>query len=199
MRILSHILGKSVERPAEAPAADAIEAEMRRARRAFDGRDYATALVIWRELAERGVPRAQSNLAGLYSQGWGVPRDDAAAVAWFRRAAEVGDAIAQQNLGLMYYEGRGTDGDLAEAARWYAKAAEAGLAEAQDMLSWMLLEAVGVARDETAARRWAEAAAAQGNACSARSITTPGASRAIPPRRRAGSSSRRGRAIPRRR
>src|SRR5215470_14970094 len=120
---------------AQPPASDEIANLLAEAGLAFDERDYASALGIWRELAEQGVARAQNNLGGLYSHGLGVVRDDQVAVAWFRRAADAGDPIAQQNLGLMYYEGRGTTGELAEAARWYARAAEAGLATAQNMLS----------------------------------------------------------------
>src|SRR5262245_25808896 len=108
MRLLDRLIGKRNEGRGAAPAAASDDAALARARQAFDSRDYATAHAIWRELAERGVPRAQSNLAGLYNYGWGVPRDDAAAAAWFRRAAEAGDPIAQQNLALLYYEGRGT-------------------------------------------------------------------------------------------
>src|SRR5882672_5270524 len=153
MRFLDRLIGKRINESAAPSIATGDDAAMAQARQAFDRKDYAAAWAIWRDLAERGVPRAQSNLAGLYSYGWGVPRDEAVAAAWFRRAGEAGDAIAQQNLALMYYEGRGTDGDLAEAARWYEKAAEGGLADAQNMLSWMYLEGVGASPRRSRAQR----------------------------------------------
>src|SRR5260221_10343788 len=104
-------------------AADA-EAALSAARQAFAAGDFARAHGLWAALAEGGNPRAVSNLAGLYAEGFGVERNPEEAARLFRIAAEAGDAIAQQNLALLFYEGRGTDGDLAEAARWYRRAAE---------------------------------------------------------------------------
>jgi len=50
--------------------------------------DYATALRLWRPLAEQGDAAAQYNLGNMYVKGAGVPQDDAEAVKWYRLAAE---------------------------------------------------------------------------------------------------------------
>jgi len=46
---------------------------------AFVRGDYATAMRLWRPLAEQGDALAQSNLGQMYSKGQGVPQDYAAA------------------------------------------------------------------------------------------------------------------------
>jgi TPR repeat protein len=50
--------------------------------------DYATALRLWRPLAEQDDADAQNNLGLMYRNGQGVPQDYAEAVKWYRLAAE---------------------------------------------------------------------------------------------------------------
>ncbi len=69
--------------------------------------DHATAMRLWRPLAEQGDAAAQSLLGIMYYEGQGVPQDYAEAVKWYRLAAEQGNATAQNNLGGMYDNGRG--------------------------------------------------------------------------------------------
>jgi hypothetical protein len=59
---------------------------------AYNRGDYATALRLWRPLAEQGNVKAQYKLGTMYGAGQGVLRDDAEAVKWFRRAAERAEA-----------------------------------------------------------------------------------------------------------
>jgi TPR repeat protein len=99
--------------------------------------DYATALRLWRPLAEQGEVTSQFNLGVSYDQGSGVPQDYAEAVKWFRLAAEQGYAKAQFNLGNMYDDGKGVPQDYAEAVKWLRLAAEQGLAQAQSNLGLM--------------------------------------------------------------
>ena len=42
--------------------------------------DHATALAIWRPLAQAGVARAQNNVSACFSEGLGVARDPALAL-----------------------------------------------------------------------------------------------------------------------
>ena len=70
--------------------------------------DYATALRIFRQLADQGDANAQNNLGVMYKEGLGVAQDYAEAVRWYRKAADQGDAGAQNNLGVMYAKGWGT-------------------------------------------------------------------------------------------
>jgi TPR repeat protein len=60
--------------------------------------DYATAIRLWRPLAERGEAKAQSLVGDSFALGQGVPQDYAAAVNWYRMAAGQGDTSAQSAL-----------------------------------------------------------------------------------------------------
>jgi TPR repeat protein len=69
---------------------------------AFKSGDYATALRLWRDLAQQGDASAQGHLGVMYGDGRGVPENHAEAVQWFRKAAEQGDALGQAYLGVGY-------------------------------------------------------------------------------------------------
>ena len=58
--------------------------------------DYATALRLWRPLADRGDADAQFNLGIAYNNGDGVPKDYARAYMWFSLAAAAGDPTAAE-------------------------------------------------------------------------------------------------------
>ena len=121
---------------------------------AYRREDYATALRLWKPLAEQGDADAQFNLGTMYANGQGVPQDYAEAVRWYRKAAEQGHADAQNNLGVMYRNGRGVPQDYAEAVRWYRKAAEQGYAGAQFNLGLMYDNGQGVPQSYVLAHVW---------------------------------------------
>ncbi len=127
--------------------------------------DYATAVRLWRSLAEQGNARAQHNLAGMYGDGQGVPQDDAEAVKWYRLAAEQGYATAQYNLGTMYYEGKGVPQDYAEAVKWFRLVG--GFAWAQHYLGLMYAKGQGVPQDYVQAHMWFNLAASRFSASDA--------------------------------
>ena len=114
------------------------------AKAAFDKGDYATAMRLWRPLADQGLASAQRALAFMYAEGRGVPQDYAMAVAWYRKAAEQGDAAGQYYLGVMYDEGLGVPQDYAQSYMWLDLAAANGPKEDRD-------KAVGT-RDSIAAK-----------------------------------------------
>ena len=87
---------------------------------AYQRRDYATAMRLWRPLAEQGNAQAQYGLGFLYANGLGTPQDYGEAAAWFRKAAEQGNALAQGSLGLLYAKGQGVPRDDAESYKWLA-------------------------------------------------------------------------------
>src|SRR5712664_3995368 len=125
--------------------------------------DYATAMRLWRSLADQGNADAQSHLGFMYQNGHGVPQDDAAAASWYRKAADQGNASAQVNLGFFYDEGRGgLQKDDREATRLYKLAAVQGNANAQVNLGLMYAAGWGVQQDYVAARMWFDLAAAGG-------------------------------------
>jgi len=131
---------------------------------AYQRGDYATALWLWRPLAEQGNAYAQSALGFMYDNGVGVRQDYTEAVRWYRKAADQGEAIAQNNLGVMYEGGRGVLQDAVEAVRWYRRAADRGVALAQNNLGIMYDNGRGVLQDYVEAVRWYSRAADQGNA-----------------------------------
>jgi TPR repeat protein len=85
---------------------------------AADRGDYATALSLWRPLAQQGNALAQYNLGLMYFHGLGVVRDYREAVKWYRLAAQQGNPIAQYNLGMMYFNGLGVAQDPVRAHMW---------------------------------------------------------------------------------
>ena len=106
--------------------------------RAYDRRDYATALREWRPLAKRGNAAAQRNLGRMYNYGEGVVQNYKEAVKWYRVAAERGDAKAQYYLGWAYNYGEGIIQDYLMAHMWFnigASNGNEGAARARDSIA----------------------------------------------------------------
>jgi TPR repeat protein len=99
---------------------------------AHDRGDYATALRLWRPLAEQGTADAQHMLGIMYANGLSVPQDYAEAVKWYRLAAEQGSANAQYMLGIMYANGRGVPQNDVQAHMWFNLAASRAPASERD-------------------------------------------------------------------
>lgn len=129
---------------------------------AFERSDYATAVNLWRPLAEQGNAPAQAKLGMAYAIGGGVPRDSALAVQWFRKAADQGDPDGEYGLGALYDGGQGVPEDDALAAKWRRKAADQGLAAAQYSLGMMYAYGQGgLRRDLVQAYLWLNIAASR--------------------------------------
>ena len=128
---------------------------------AYGKEDYATALRLFRPLADQGDASAQFMLGVMYADGQGVPKDYAQAVKWYRLAADRGYARAQFNLGLMYASGQGVPKDYALAYMWCnlaaAGASDADAREravkARDELASMMTPAQ-VAEAQRMSREW---------------------------------------------
>ncbi len=60
------------------------------AQRLYSLGDYAGAIEIWRDLAQKGDARAQYSIAVMYRKGQGVAQDPAKALEWARQSAEQG-------------------------------------------------------------------------------------------------------------
>ena len=129
---------------------------------AYERKDYATAIKLWRPLAERGNRSVQNMLGAMYYEGTGVTQDYKEAVKWYRLAAEQGEASAQSNLGVMYGKGQGVLQDYKEAVKWYRLAAEQGEASAQSNLGVMYGKGQGVLQDYARAHMWYNLASAAG-------------------------------------
>ena len=129
---------------------------------AYQRGDYATALRIFRQLAEQGDASAQYNLAFMYDNGRGVTQDYAEAMRWYRKAAGQGEASAQYNLGVIFFKGQGVTQDYAEAMKWFRIAADQGHVRAQTGVGLIYDLGRGVTQDYVQAHMWYNIAAAQG-------------------------------------
>jgi len=92
-----------------------------------------------RELFHRGAAighsDCQHNLAVMFHDGIGGPRDYEEAYAWFRKAAEQGFAMSQYSLALLYERGTACRPDIAQSEAWLERAAANGHADAKTQLS----------------------------------------------------------------
>ncbi len=104
----------------------------------------------FRAAAEKGDAECQFNLALMYEQGMGVPKDEKEAVVWYRKSAELGNSNAQFNLGVLYENGRGTAVDFAQANQWYRKAAVQGDPLAMGNLGMLYVRGDGVPANKIA-------------------------------------------------
>jgi TPR repeat protein len=118
--------------------------------------DYATALQIWRTLADQGDPAGQYRLGLMYYDGRGVPQNYAEAAKWFHLAVNQGNAAAKNLLGAMYANGWGVQQDYVRAFMWFDLAAAQGGGEestkyrdlvAQHMTAAQIAEAQKLARE----------------------------------------------------
>lgn len=90
---------------------------------AYSRGDYATALLLWRPLANNDNAYAQTYLGIMFELGRGVPKSNVTAAAWYHKAADKGYAFGQANLGHMYEEGLGVPRDYVQAHKWWSLAA----------------------------------------------------------------------------
>ena len=128
--------------------------DARDASAAFNRKDYATALSLWKPLAARGNSQAQTSLGVMYSNGIGVPQDYKEAVRLYGLAAARGNTTAQFNLGRMYRYGLGVPQDYKEAVRLYRLAATQGHAGAQNNFGTMYEFGQGVPQKYVRAHMW---------------------------------------------
>jgi len=173
------------------------QSDFEKAKAAYDAKDYATASVMLRSLAEKGDDEAQWLLGHLYRDGDGVPQDYSEAAKWYAKAAEQGDAGKQNALGAFYNLGMDFIQDRTEAAKWYRKAAEQGNQFAQTDLGELYFYGRGVPQSDEEALKWYEMAAKSGwalpqrmaervrehQACVKRAATLPAGSAPICTRR----------------
>ena len=123
-------------------------------RRKADERKFTETANARRVRAEQGDPKAESELAYMYSHGQGVPQDYSEALRWRRKAADQGYADGENGLAFMYLYGQGVSQDYSEALRWYRMAADHGDAKAQNSLALMYEQGEGVPQDYSEALRW---------------------------------------------
>jgi TPR repeat protein len=127
----------------------------------YERGDYVRALAVWQPLAVAGNAEAQNNLALLYLDGKGVPRNMPEAVRYFQLSAAAGSALGQNNLGGLYRDGNGLARDYGKAARWFAASASQGNSAGMYNLGLMYELGQGVKADPLQATMWYDLAAEQ--------------------------------------
>ena len=100
----------------------------------LDAKRFDKALPLIRTAAAKSLPQAETDLAWMYSEGYGLPANPVEATRWYKSAAAHGEPAAQTVLGWMYYNGTNLRQDYAEALRWFRLAADQGYGEAQFFL-----------------------------------------------------------------
>jgi hypothetical protein len=133
----ANLVEKSVTTGQEESNSPSAMVALDNARNAYKKDDYATALRLFRPLADQGNVIAQFYLGVMCYNGYGVNLDYSQAINLFRKAADQGNAMAQFNVGVMYNNGQGVPKDEAQAIGWYQKAADQGYADAQSALRVM--------------------------------------------------------------
>jgi len=126
--------------------------------------DFAAALKLYRQAADRGLAAAWFSLGMAHELGQGVTANLEEAFKHYLKAAERGYAAAQFNVGNMYANGAGVPQNLFEAAVWFRQAADAGVPEAQFNLGLAYELGRGLRQDEGLALRWYRRSATKGNA-----------------------------------
>lgn len=123
---------------------------------AYDRADYATALRLYRGMAEQGNGNAQYYLGTMYAKGQGVAQDYVEAAKWYRLAADQDHAQAQFNLGNMYDNGRGVAQNEILAHMWFTLSAAQGNQDAvrnRDILARRMTPAQ-LAQAQKLTREW---------------------------------------------
>lgn len=98
---------------------------------AYSRGDYATALKLFRPIAEGGDPIAETHLGQMYYSGLGVPNDYTEAAKWLTLGANQGVDSAQASLSVMYFIGQGVPKDIVLSYMWSSLAATAGFQAAE--------------------------------------------------------------------
>ena len=132
-------------------------ADLESAKRAYDQKDYATALKEFTPLANQGKAEAQLYLGKMYMVGQGVLKDPDQAIKWFKASAVQGNADAQFFLGAMYLL---PHRDIPEGVKWLRLSAEQGQQDAQLLLGKSYLQDdKALPRDPVQAEMWLRLAA----------------------------------------
>lgn len=133
--LLSALLALLVATMATPVTAQSYADQMRQAAGAYERKDMATAVRIWKVWAAKGQAEAQTLLGAMYWSGEGVPRNLNEAARLYLAAANQDYARAQNNIGFMLGFGEGVPprNDI-EAYKWIKLAIDRYTAKNQDRL-----------------------------------------------------------------
>ncbi|PTM94375.1 hypothetical protein C7449_105276 [Mycoplana dimorpha] len=146
----------------ELPAEKAYSGKIDEAYGAFQRGLYLTAMELAIPRAEAGDAAAQTLVAELFNQGFGVKRDRKQAAFWYKQAAEGGDPAGMFKYALLLMEGRVVPRDRKAADNFMKQAADAGNASAQFNYGQMLVADMPGEKGLRAALPYYEKSAEQG-------------------------------------
>jgi len=132
---------------------------LERGRGAYKERRYGDARELYRGAADLGLGQAQYNLALMYLEGKGGPKDLRGARELLRKAAAQGLALAQNKLGDLYWE----ESNFVKAKEWYERAALLDDPFALNSLGVMHDEGLGIIPDPVRAREYFTRASKKGH------------------------------------
>ena len=127
--------------------------------------NYARALRLYRQAAERGDAESQYIAGGMFYQGQGTDPDKRNGFKWLLKAAEQGKVTPESMniIGAMYLRGSSVPQNFLEAKRWLEQAAGLGNMYAQNDLAYLHYNGLGGERDYQKALELYEKAALQGD------------------------------------
>jgi len=135
-------------------------ADLQAGKRAYEQKDYGSAMKTLAPLAQQGNVDAEVFLGKMYMLGQGVPKDADLALKWFRAAADQGNAAGEFFLGAMYLL---PAKDVPQGLRWLRLSAEQGTPDAQLLLGMAYLKGTDAPHDLIEADMWLRLAASQGD------------------------------------
>ena len=96
-------------------------------RKAYDKKDWTTAIKELRPLAEAGDDRAMIIIANMYNDGLGVVASHKESMRLYKRAAtEKNNPQAMDAVGAMYVSAIGVDENIKTALQWFQRSAMLG-------------------------------------------------------------------------
>ena len=133
--------------------------------KAFDNKDYKTALKILLPIAEDNNLNAIIYVSSIYDVGGnGVEKSDKKALKWIERCGLLKDLDCANIAGNMYRDGKGTPVNLKKAEYWYLQAAGNGRLDTQVYLGSLYSGGMGdIKQNLKKSFHWYRKAAEQGH------------------------------------
>ena len=148
--------------PFMAPLSGSARADYDAGVKAYNNKDYKTALREFQREAEQGDPYAQQAIGLIYEKGRGVEVDLKQAARWYHLAADQNEPLAAVNLGILYRDGKGVGQDFAKARHYLTIGAMQDDPAGQNALGALYANGQGVARNDVEAYAWFLLAAGEG-------------------------------------
>ena len=120
----------------------------------YNKKNYESAFLIWKPLAESGNPYAQGYLCVLYENAQGVKKDYEKAVYWCKLAADKNLYASQFSLGIFYANGLGVEKNSKLAVEYFRKSSLLGFNRAQYNLGLSYYHGNGISKNLIESLKW---------------------------------------------